>query len=221
MAFLEILLVTLRWLHIGTGSLALITSLVPLLSRKGSKLHNNSGHVFVLSILTSGFFGAVLGLVKSSDLLFFVGVLSCWSALVGKAALKGNGFLLQKRWVHGWLLATYLLTAASTLYWSWQRTNQLNLILCGFVLIALTTSVTEIRHLVNPANPADKRYRRHSGQIMGAVIACWTAFLVVNQTFSQPMLNWFLPTVSGGFLIVYWQRKIRNGWPANRKQPIA
>lgn len=217
MAITENLLYCLRWLHIVTGSLALVTSLLPLVVRKGSAFHNKTGKLFIVSIVVSSLAGTVLGLVKTSPLLFFVGILSCWSALVGRSALKGNGFLAQRRQLHGLLLIAYLLTAIASAGWSYQLSGQVNPVLLAFVSIAFLTSIPEIRHLRKPEiNPA-KRYGRHAGQIMGAVIASWTAFLVVNETFGLLMLNWFLPTVGGGLVIGYWQNKIKKGWLPLRK----
>jgi hypothetical protein len=43
--------------------------------------------------------------------------------------------------------------------------------------------------------------------MMGALIASYTAFLVVNVQIKQQWVFWLLPTLTGSFLIAYFIRK--------------
>ncbi len=47
----------------------------------------------------------------------------------------------------------------------------------------------------------------HLGNMMGAYIASFTAFLVVNEVL-PPLVGWLGPTVLGSFYIAYWNIKI-------------
>ena len=49
----------------------------------------------------------------------------------------------------------------------------------------------------------------HLTRMIGPSIAAYTAFLVVNSSSRVSLLGWFLPTLLGVPLIVYWSRNVK------------
>ncbi len=49
----------------------------------------------------------------------------------------------------------------------------------------------------------------HLTRMIGTSIAAYTAFLVVNSSSRVSLLGWFLPTLLGVPIIVYWSRRVR------------
>jgi len=208
------------WLHIICGSVALVASVVPLIVVKGSKTHKLGGKVFVGFMTVSSLVGGIMGWFGGSMLLAFVGALALWHMAVATATLKGNGFLLGSKAMHTVLVFSFIaiLITTNTLNYLANGWDSTAIILGVFSGIGLGTAFGEVRALLAPAAaiafsaPANPRMRRHVGHSMGAFISCWSAFLVVNQPFPIPMLNWLLPTAIGSIGIIYWTRKVSNGW---------
>lgn len=208
------------WLHIITGGAALIFSVVPLVVAKGSTWHKKAGKTFVASMLAASVLGGVMGAISQSWLLAFVGALAIWHIAVATATLKGNGFVAQSKAAHLTLIIGFLLilAACNALQLAATGFGVTAMVLGIFSAIGLGTSIGELRFLLAPqeatrfSSPTNPRLRRHVGHSMGAFISCWSAFLVVNQPLPHPLLNWLGPTAIGTIGIVYWSRKVANGW---------
>src|SRR4029453_5568673 len=65
-------------LHLGAGSLALVSGTAALAFRKGSRPHRATGNVFVLSMLALAVSGAYIGFVKHQTLNGMMGVLTTY-----------------------------------------------------------------------------------------------------------------------------------------------
>ncbi len=203
--------VTLRWVHILTGAVALIVGLVPLFAAKGGRLHIRAGQLFYLSIAVASTSGIVLGLWNGNLLLFFVGVLTLWSTSLGRFALTASGMIGHNRPLHLACTIGFVLVVLGTAGYSLMVLHQVNIVLLVFLIVGLFSTLPEWRFLYGNAKGPDVRIGRHVGHTLGATIASWTAFLVVSNVFWIPMLNWFVPTMVGSALIAYWQRRIRTG----------
>jgi len=77
-------------LHIGGGSLAVVSGAAALTVRKGSAWHRAAGHVFTLSMLAMGGIGAVVSpfLPTPQPANVIAGALACYLAATGWAAVR-------------------------------------------------------------------------------------------------------------------------------------
>ena len=76
-------------LHIGGGSLALISGTIAISSRKGERLHRTAGTVFFISMLVMAVFATYLAVVMPDQLVnVFIAILT--SYLVATAWMTVN-----------------------------------------------------------------------------------------------------------------------------------
>lgn len=67
---------TIMWLHIITGTIAIVAGTLALLSRKGRPLHIRSGRVFVISMLPMAISGAVIAAFMPMHITVIAGLLT-------------------------------------------------------------------------------------------------------------------------------------------------
>lgn len=80
-----------------------------------------------------------------------------------------------------------------------------------FGLIGLSLAVQDLKFYNQEKRERKAWLLNHLSRMTGAVIASFTAFLVVNNTFLPGLVVWLLPSVIGTTLIVWWSRKVRLG----------
>lgn len=195
------------WVHIGAGAFALVSGALALLVKKGSVLHKRVGVVFFVSMLLCGTASLVLAFMSDKDFLLVVGVFSLYLTLAGFNALRVLRSSAAR--VSGQLLsATMALGVAGFIVLGIDSLQQSNttggVVLLVFAALAGFLVWQDYQFFrFNRYNPLTL----HIGRMVGAWIAAFSAFLVVNGTLQPPLLNWLLPTAIGVPVIVFWIRK--------------
>jgi hypothetical protein len=79
--------------------------------------------------------------------------------------------------------------------------NNFGFVLCLFGAISLRLCYIDYKMYNQKINDKLFWLKNHIGRMTGAYIAAFTAFLVVNNTFFNPILVWSLPGVIGTIFI--------------------
>lgn len=213
---LKITLIT----HIAAGFLALLVGIVPMVSKKGSRLHKLTGLVFYWCMAVVCLTAVYLVFFKPSTLfLLFIAILSFYFCFSGRRILRLKKS--QSRFTLTDQLAAYLALGASLVMFGlgiqavigWLTTGSISVFgLLYFFFAGLLFSnawydVTLVRH------PEKARYGKmewffgHISRMCGSYIATLTAFAVVNTRylpdhhFMVDIAAWTLPGIIGGMLI--------------------
>ena len=194
-------------LHIAAGFTALIFGFAAILSGKGNRRHLLTGRVFYRSMLVIAFSAVILSLFRLNLFLLLIALFALYNNVSGYRSVKNKSLRPQKiDWiVTGLGLVTGLVMIAT-----------LNVVLIVFGSISCVLSVGDLRAyqliLRGKEAPRFAWLIKHIGMMMGAYIATFTAFVVVNIDFVQPAwIPWLAPTALGVPVMVYWQRKYANG----------
>ncbi len=224
MALLDIV----RWLHIAVGSIALLTLLGPLLSRKGGTLHRRIGQVYVFAmaaVATSGVVACTARLLTEEDpgrrvrafFLLYVSVLSAATTSMGVRVLRAKHRREAHRDLWDLGLSGLLLAAglAVELYGLWLRAP----LLIGFAPVGIWIGAAQLRYWRRPPTEKMHWWFQHMGGMLGSGIGALTAFAVVNASrfgAGGALWVWLSPVIIGVLGIVLWSRYYHRRFAADR-----
>jgi uncharacterized membrane protein len=201
------------YLHIFAGFTALTTGLIPMFSKKGSKLHTTWGTVYYWAM----FLVALTALIRfqmKTNLIFLSGiaVFSFYNTFTGVRLIhrKNN----PKPKFIDWFGATLMVIGSMLmLYFSYLVFKMDNItftiLFSVFGIFMLVLALEDLRVFtgrkqINNDVPLQTRYwfQNHISRMGGSYIATVTAFLVVNNPpFIPELVVWIAPGVIGGVLI--------------------
>jgi uncharacterized membrane protein len=212
---MKTLLTLLLISHIATGFTALLVGLIPMFSKKGSRLHNRTGLVYVYCMITVAITALFLCVLQPFSMmrLFLTGIavfsfylsMSGWRATKQK---KSGPMAFDK----GLTFITLLVSIAMISFGIYL------LVLHGasffpilFSFFGLLTFVFAGRDVQSMTRPAEKMhwFFQHFTRMGGSYIATFTAALVTNIGRILPAdapewtstLSWMAPSIIGGMLI--------------------
>lgn len=200
---MELLTRAALWIHILSGSSALIAGILAILSAKGRKLHIRSGMLFYYSMLAVSWSAIFISIVKPNEFLLMIGIFALYMNISGKRSVVHKR--LEPRRLDWVLLAIASVNSILML-------ASMNIILMVFGLINASLVFTDARiyyriHYRLPL-PKNAWLKRHIGMMMGTYISTFTAFIVVNVSHFEPFwLPWLLPTALGLPLLAYFTKK--------------
>lgn len=209
--------------HIAVGFLALAVGLVPMLSKKGSRLHNTTGLIYYWSMVIVAV--SAVGLVLLSPItdgrLFLTGIalFSFYLCFTGRRSLKQRNNE-PVRWYDWGISGLMAVTAGAMISYGLYHLSTL-LLASKFENIGILFVVFGIFSGSN-ARYDFQRYRAphtakygnrewffmHIVRMSGSYIATFTAFALVNIRYVFPdspavvyIATWILPGVIGGMII--------------------
>jgi hypothetical protein len=221
---MDILITTLRWIHIAAGTLALFVAPAAMLTVKGGRAHRTWGTIYFWSMAVVGATAVALGLWRPQIFLTLVAVFSFYMAFSGYRALRrkrpaqGQGPRVID-WAAAWL--TFAVGAALVVLGvlrpgpTWERVGIVPVV---FGALGMVLSGLDIRKFLRP--PADRNdwWFAHMAGMLGSYIATVSAFSVVNFDFLPIAVRWLWATAIGTPLITIWvrdyKRRFRRGAPA-------
>lgn len=206
-------------LHILFGTLALISGLAALFTKKGSQNHIRAGKVFALSMAIVAAAALILHLPRGLYFLPAIGVFSYYLAYSGVRMfkVKRNGFNKIDLTMALFCAAAGVALIAISVYIILMASNSMVLVTLGFGFGCLALSISDVVKITRKIIPIDARIA-HLQRMGGAFIATVTAVLVVNagnidwvnqHPAAWPVL-WFLPSVVGSLLITRSIVKIKS-----------
>lgn len=214
-------------IHILGGSIALLIFLVPMLSKKGGKLHIISGKIYVYAMLAVAFMAFPITLWRIffdsnksiasksfSAFLFFIAVLTLSSIWQGIRVLrlknrKQPDLSLKNTFLSYLLIAT----AIGSVVIGFQFDNKL---LIYFPLVGLLSGFSQIKYWKQTPTLKRHWWYEHMRGMFTACIATITAFLVtaVPRIFpdfnSSSLIIWLAPTIVLVPILHIWTRYYKN-----------
>jgi hypothetical protein len=222
-------------LHVAAGTTALVSMWIPMLARKGARLHRRAGNVFVGAMATVSVTALVLAGARflldarpegrrAGLFLLFVSIVTASSVSSGVRVLRAKKRVGPH--LHWWDLGLAgLLTSASVAAAIYGLlTNAL--LFVAFSVIGFLTGGGQLTYWLRAPRSPMHWWFEHMSSMLGACIAATTAFLVVNaqrwgfDTFS--ILVWLAPSIVGVPVIAIWtgyyRRKFAGKAPGSRLQ---
>ena len=209
----------LLFLHIIAGTLGMLSGLVAVFLRKGSRQHGLAGNVFVISMLVLSASGAYLAVMKSQPGNVLGGTLTFYLvATAWMTARRRNGETGFFDW--GALLVVLAVGATQVTYGLEAATSQTGLkygyppwpyFFMGSV--ALLAATGDVRMLLRRGISGTPRIARHLWRMCFALfIAASSIFLARQQVFPALLrrsgvlsLLSFLPLI----LMIFWLLRVR------------
>ena len=225
------MMTSILYLHIAGGTAALLSMLIPLVTKKGGLTHRRAGWVFVSGMTIVAITAFLLAGVRwASDptprgreagaFLSFVAILTATSVSAGVRVLRAKTRTAVHR--HPWDLGLPALLAASSIAAAAYGLTTGNHLFTAFSIIGMLGGGGQLAYWRTPPSHPMHWWFEHMNSMLGACIAATTAFLVVNsgrlglETFS--LIVWLAPTIVGVPTIAIWTRYYRRKFlPATRR----
>jgi uncharacterized membrane protein len=201
---MEILYKIFLFLHILGGFTSLVIMLVPMLSKKGGKIHKLTGEIFFWSMMLTTNAALLISIYNSNYFLFFISVFSFYLTYAGKRIIR----IIKNHFIS---LADKIIFFISSVICIVMLVYAFNcfdfiLIIFGLIfLLLLKDSFLFFRYMEKQKK--QKYILLHLRFIIAACIATVTAFLVVNFKIQQGWLLWLSPTFAGTIFIIYLSKK--------------
>jgi len=208
--------------HVGAGTLALVSGTAAMSVRKGSRLHRQTGNVFVVSMLCLGASGAFIGLSKHQTLNAMMGLLTFYLVATawftarrrdGHTHLFDYAALPLPLTVAG-VLATYGVAAANSGTGSLEGYPAAAYFVFGSV--ALLFAAGDVRMLARGGVSGTPRIARHLARMcFGLFIATGSFFLGRQQIFPAVFRTTYLLVLLACLpllLMIFWLVRVRRHW---------
>jgi hypothetical protein len=216
------MLTSILYLHVAGGSAALLSMLIPLLTKKGAVTHRRAGWVFVSGMIVVSITAFLLaGHRWATDpsprgreagaFLFFISILTATNVSSGIRVLRAKTRTAPHR--HPWDVGLPALLVAASIAAALHGLSTGNYLFAAFAVIGLLAGGGNLAYWITPQTHPMHWWFEHMSSMLGACIAATTAFAVVNashlglQTFS--LIVWLTPSVIGVPTIAIWTRYYR------------
>lgn len=210
------LFLILLTLHIIGGGAGLIFGTIAAVVKKGSRPHLISGIVFFWGMLIASVSALILSWLPGHEnqFLFAVGGFTLYMIISGYriVVLKRRSKTTQTKF----FIIDYLITFFGYSFTIFLLTQSVKGLLHGntfsvvpgvFGLICLSYVALDTKLLLGKTTVKSIWMYSHIVRMMGAMIASYTAFLVVNVQIEMQWILWLLPSVIGGIFISVFIRK--------------
>jgi hypothetical protein len=196
-------------MHIGAGIVALVASLLAVVSAKGKKLHIRSGRIYFLGMLGIFITAIPMALITGNQFLFITAVFSFYLAFAGIRFVRNrSGVPATIDWI-----AVILMLLSGVAMWLiagvyFMDDNSNFIIPVVFGTVALSLGYRDYHTHKNQTAKGPQRIVSHLSNMLGGTIAVITAVLVVNVDTQPSWLFWILPTLVITPLIIWWNAKV-------------
>ena len=203
---------SLLYIHIATGSLALLSGTINMIRKKGGTKHRAAGRLYVRCMMITGASALIMAQIKPNTFLFIIGIFTIY--LVGTA----NRYIqpaTKEPLLIDWVYTVSMFVFAS-IFVIWGGYSLMNNESMGWVMLTFggigwfNVYKDFINYRGKNAQPKHRLFT-HIGRMMGGYTATVTAVLVVNGDrvpFAVPeFLLWLSPTLVLTPLSIYWIRQ--------------
>jgi uncharacterized membrane protein len=207
---------TVLGLHIAGGFSGLLCGTISIAAKKGSKPHKIAGQIFFWGMLVASLAALILSNLPAHEniFLFAVGGFTLYMISSGyriiflKRIFKSNtptftilDFAIS---IFGFCFGLFLVYLAITNIF---KGNNFGIVPGVFGLICMNYARMDFKMLFQKISLKEIWMPNHITRMMGAMIASYTAFLVVNVKMQPAWVLWLFPTLIGSGLITYYLRK--------------
>ncbi|WKK80960.1 hypothetical protein [Marivirga arenosa] len=205
-------------IHIFSGAIALISGAIAIATQKGKVKHKKSGKIYAMAMLIVFVTGISIASYQFNRFLFLIAFLSYYSVFSGVRILELKKLHQGQNpqwydWFAGIInfIANLAFVAIAIHYALKPETNVAGVLLsAGFGLGGMYLSYVNMKPFVKRPTHVAHWYTYHLGNMMGAYIATFTAFLstmVTRFELMNPFIAFALPSLIGIPLLVYWTHK--------------
>ncbi len=203
-------------IHITAGSVALLMTVIALVTAKGGRHHVLAGRLYASAMIVIFLTALPLAILGSSVFLLLIAVFSFYLVFAGwRFARNRRGRPQPVDWS-----AVAIMGVTGLAMWGYGIVlagdgdgdgQWVTMLLLGGITVAL--SLVDTRYyfrLTREQRPSgSRRIRRHLTNMLAGTISTVTAVFVVNVDTNPVWLAWILPTVVITPLIVWWNMRIR------------
>lgn len=200
------------FIHITGGTLGLLAGTYVAFAKKGDRRHKLIGKVFAVSMIGAGVCSFVLATLHHNNFLFAVGVFTIYMASTGwrylylKDIAKGQ----KPIWIDWTIMSLMFLGSIWFLIMGLRAlfTQQyFGIVILIFAWRGLSFVFQDYKIYKGKITVKNYWLLHHFQRMMGAYIASWTAFAVVNFSNSLSFIPWLLPSAVFVPLIIKWSKK--------------
>lgn len=230
-------------LHVAAGATGLVSFWVPILARKGGRLHRVWGKIFAYALLAAGGLAVAMsvmtivapfethphlrgGPLDATTIRALFGWLMLFlGTLTTSMAWFGLGCIWHKRQHdnhrHAGNVALQLAVPATALLCAVQGWRSGQMLMVGVAAVGVVSCYVNLSFMLAKA-PVPKAYlQQHFRALIGAGISVYTAFLAFGAVQLMPShafnpVMWSVPSIVGFTLVVFHNRRIE---PAERRRP--
>jgi hypothetical protein len=205
------------YLHIAGGSAALLSMIIPMLTRKGGLSHRRSGWVFVGGMTIVSTTALALSVARYlfdprpeakafALFLFYIAVLTGAGVSSGIRALRTKDRTVARS--HAWDIGLAALLTLTALAMAAYGIRSGKALFVGFSVIGLVNGAQGLKYWLRPPTHRMHWWFQHMSSMLGSCIAATTAFLVVNAPQAglsrTSLIVWFTPALIGAPAIAIW-----------------
>jgi len=208
----------LLYLHIGGGTLGLLSGSVALLSAKGGRIHRLAGNVFFVSMLVMAAIGGAVAPFLADRISTVAGVLTFYLVFTGwTTARRREGVGLLER--AGFLIAAGGAIATATLTWMASRTPEGTLdgappqAFYIFLTVSTIAALGDLKLVLRGGISGAQRVARHIWRMcFGLFVASGSLFLGQQQVFPDwlretPVL--YIAALAPLPFLLFWMLRVR------------
>ena len=209
-------------LHVAGGTIGLIAGTIAAAVIKGKKAHLLTGKIFFYAMLVTAVSALIISNLPGhhSIFLFAVGGFTLYMIMSGYRAiwLKRN----YGKTMHSFSWIDYAIAIFAVLFGVFllilavkgiSEGNMFGIVPGVFGGICLGYAFLDYKLLFNKVTVKQSWMANHITRMMGAMIASYTAFLVVNVHIQMQWILWVAPSAIGAIII---SRFVRKYAPAKR-----
>jgi len=210
--------------HAVAGGIALFAGPGALIALKGGRVHRMFGKTFYVTMLVTATLALVISNLPGHKnfFLFSIGIFSIYMVSTGYRYLSlDNLHKGQKPLAIDWALTSMMavfclvLVIAGTAQllgiYDLMYDKSFGIVMIVFGLFSLGMVWQDLKGYRGKVEYRNHWLLVHISRMIGANIAAFTAFLVVNNNNILPnLVAWLLPTAIGVPISIYWQNKQKN-----------
>ena len=210
--------------HVFSGAVGLLSGVISMITRKGSKLHRRSGNLFFISMACMSIGGMLTGHIRGNIAGVLVASLALYSVATAKLTLERNENEIGRS---EYVALFYILVAIVTIFVMALGLEREVIVVKDatptgnyiFTVIALIFASGDIRLILRRGISGVQRIARHIWRMCFTFFfSALSFFLGQPQVFpewilSTPLL--YLPEVLIIFLTIFWLYKVlssKSGW---------
>lgn len=205
--FFNILLI----LHIISGFTALVVGIIPMVAKKGGKVHNTAGLIYFWAMFGVFLTSQPMAFIKNNAFLFTIGIFSFYMVWTGYRFAKHKSWDQLKQFDKTIMLLTMitsLVMLVLAIYYAMMARTNIALILGAFGSVCLLFSFKDLRNFGKKSKPK-QWIILHLTRMLGAYIATFTAFAATNIYFLPTLAIWLIPALVGTIGISFTARYFR------------
>lgn len=186
--------------HIIAGTSALLSGPVAMVRQDGGLVHRRAGIIFFWGMMVLAFTGVIMSVLHSSLFLLMIGAFSFYLTFTGYRALKLKKLHRgQKAETKDWaalvvcaLFGIGMIGRGGYLVTHGESFGIVSMVFGGILMLRI---VSDYKRFTKPYTDKKVWLYVHIGNMMGAYIAAFTAFLVQNVHLSPAWIVWLAPTI--------------------------